>query len=185
MECNSVLAKTKRHPDQRHLNKLIRQKLNWYVFQPAYRRKTEFVKPPRRFHALFSPFFLSHLSSLIKVCAKFSPKWNINSRKCYVINLSSDTARLKIITLYWALNFLKQEATYIWRTLTVFPVEPNKSLNNLVLLAGYYQVWPKLNMKSAARVLTSKTSRTSKTSKGILSFNQCWYFYTIMILIFT
>lgn len=81
--------------------------------------------------------------------------------------------RLKNITLYWALNFVKQEATYIWRTLTVFPVEPNKSLNNVVLLAEYFQVWPKLNVKSAVRVLTSKTSRTSKTSKGILSFNEC------------
>ena len=93
--------------------------------------------------------------------------------------------RLKNITLYWALNFVKQEAPFIWRTLTVFPIEPNKSLNNVVLLAGYYQGWPKLNMKSAVRVLTSKTSRTSKTSKGILSFNECRYFYTIMILIFT
>lgn len=68
---------------------------------------------------------------------------------------------------------MKQEATYIWRMLTVFLVEPKKSLNNVVLLAGYYQGWPKLNMKSAVRVLTSKTSRTSKTSKGILSFNEC------------
>ena len=73
--------------------------------------------------------------------------------------------RLKIITLYWALNFVKQEATYIWRTLTVFPFEPNKSLNNVVLLAGYFQVWSNLNTKSAARVLKSKTS------KRILSFN--------------
>ena len=73
--------------------------------------------------------------------------------------------RLKIITLYWALNFVKQEATYIWRKLTVFPFEPSKSLNNLVLLAGYFQVWSNLNTKSAARVLKSKTS------KRILSFN--------------
>ena len=62
--------------------------------------------------------------------------------------------RLKNITLYWALNFVKQEATYIWRTLTVFPVEPNKSLNNVVLLAGYFQVWPKLNMKCSYKSIT-------------------------------
>ena len=87
--------------------------------------------------------------------------------------------RLKIITLYWALNFVKQEATYIWRKLTVFPFEPSKSLNNLVLLAGYFQVWSNLNTKSAARVLKSKTS------KRILSFNWMpifWYHSEINFL---
>ena len=36
------------------------------------------------------PFFPVSISSFCKVCAKFLPKWNINSRKCYDINLSSD-----------------------------------------------------------------------------------------------
>ena len=89
------------------------------------------------------------------------------------------STRLKIMTLYWALNFVKQEATHIWRTLTVFPFEPTKSLNNAVILAGYIQVWSNFNMKSAVRVLTSKTS------KKILFFN--WmpifsYYYDINIL---
>ena len=75
------------------------------------------------------------------------------------------STRLKIMTLYWALNLVKQEATHIWRTLTVFPFEPTKSLNNAVILAGYIQVWSNFNMKSAVRVLTSKTS------KKILFFN--------------
>ena len=75
------------------------------------------------------------------------------------------STRLKIMTLYWALNFVKQEATHIWRTLTVFPFEPTKPLNNAVILAGYIQVWSNFNMKSAVRVLTSKTS------KKILFFN--------------
>ena len=86
--------------------------------------------------------------------------------------------RLKIITLYLAFNFVKQEATYVWRTLTVFPFEPTRSLNNAVVLAGYIQVWSNLNMKSAVRVLTSKTS------KKLYPLTEYRYFHTIMTLIF-